>query len=286
MVDVLIPSYNHAPWIEAAIRSVLAQEDVDVRLLVLDDGSRDESPQLLTRLAQELGFELILRENRGVTSTLIELAGRVRAPYFCSLGSDDIMPPGRLRAQLRELQSHPESPGCAGQVIVMDAEGNLEAAPLSRFQRGIPQVDFESLLLGKLELHGASVLLRTEHFRAVGGYRPDIGIEDYPLWLALTHRFGAVRVIPDVACHYRIHGNNLHQRVDFMYEQIFKSLESYRDHALFPLALRRWKANWWSELAFSDKRSALKRIFALGSLDFIFIRRLPKLFIPSRCLRW
>jgi len=286
MIDVLIPSYNHAPWIEAAIRSVLEQEGVDVRLLVLDDGSRDESPQLLARLAQELHFELILRENRGVTATLIELARQVRAPYFCSLGSDDIMPPGRLRAQLEELLAHPESPGCAGQVIVMDADGSLEPTPLKRFQRGIPQVDFESLLLGKREIHGASVLLRTEHFQAVGGYNPNIRIEDFPLWLALTRRFGPMRVIAEIACHYRIHGNNLHHRVDFMYEQIFKSLEMHRDQPLFSLALRKWKANWWSELAFSNKMQALRRIFELGSFDISFLKRLPKLFVPSKFLRW
>lgn len=284
-IAVLIASYQHAPWIREAVESVLGQEGVEVELHVIDDGSRDESPSILRELAERHGFDLLVRENRGLLATLGQLASRTDAEWFCSLGSDDIMPPGRLHAQWEELRRHPEAPACAGQVIEMDAEGVLQGKPLQRFLRGIPCIGFEALLLAQREIHGASALIRRSCFEEVGGYDPRIGIEDYPLWLALTRRFGPFRIIPEVACHYRIHGTNLHLRSDFMYTEILKAVDLHRDHPLHARATRRWKANWWSELAFNDKPKAIRSLLHLGSFDPSFLRRLPKLFLPRGMLK-
>ncbi|MEN9353817.1 MAG: hypothetical protein RL318_1142 [Fibrobacterota bacterium] len=284
-IAVLIASYNHGPWIQEAVESVLAQDGVEVELHVIDDGSRDQSPRILQELADRHGFDLLIRSNQGLTATLIELVSRTDASWFCSLGSDDIMPPGRLKAQWEELERYPNAPGCSGQVVEMNAQSQLQSKALQRFHRGIPEVHFEQLLLAQREIHGASVLIRRSAFEAVGGYHRGIEVEDYPLWLALTRRFGPLRVLPDVVCHYRIHGSNMHLRSNFMYTELLKAVDLHRDHPLHPRAVRRWKANWWSELAFNDKFQAFRRIFELGSLEPSFLRRLPKLFIPRSWLR-
>jgi alpha-1,3-rhamnosyltransferase len=284
-IAVLIASYNHGPWIGEAIESILAQEGVQVELHVIDDGSRDQSPRILQELADQHGFDLLIRPNQGLTATLIELVSRTDAQWFCSLGSDDIMPRGRLRAQWEELERHPNAPGCSGQIIEMDAQSILQPHPLRRFQSGIPEVDFEQLLMAQREIHGASVLIRRNAFDAVGGYNRAIEVEDYPLWLALTRRFGPLRVLPEVVCHYRIHGTNMHLRSNFMYTELLKAVALHQDHPLHSRAVRRWKANWWSELAFNDKTQALRRLFELGSFDPSFLRRLPKLLVPRSWLR-
>jgi len=281
-VSVLIPCYDHARFVEEAVRSVLSQDGVEVELRVVDDGSTDGSPEVLSRLAAELGFSLVLRENRGLVPTLRELSEGLDTSYFCSMASDDRMPPGRLAAQVELLEKRPEFPGCAGQARTMDERGVLAPLLLRRYQRDRPEVGFAKLFLGEGEIHGASVLLRTEAFRRAGGYDPRFSIEDLPLWLALT-RGGERILVSDVeACHYRQHGSNLHSRTDFMYGQILSILDSYRDHPLHRRARRRWKAAWWSESASVSRFDAFCRIPELGSWDISFLRRLPKLLLPRR----
>jgi len=279
-VSVLIPCHDHERFVEEAVRSVLSQEGVEVELRVVDDGSRDGSPQVLSRLASELGFSLVLRENRGLVPTLRELSEGVRTPYFCSMASDDRMPPGRLAAQVELLENRPGYPACAGQARTMDEWGVLSPGLLRRYLRDRPEVGFAKLFLGEGEIHGASVLVRTEAFWRAGGYDPRFSIEDLPLWLALTRAGDRILVSDVEACHYRQHGSNLHSRTDFMYGQILSIVDAYRDHPLHGRARRRWKAAWWSEVASLSRSDALRRIPGLGSWDTSFLRRLPKLLLP------
>jgi alpha-1,3-rhamnosyltransferase len=70
-----------------------------------------------------------------------------------------------------------------------------------------------------------------------------------------------------------------------MYTEILGSVELYKDHKLYSQAVRNWKANWFSSLAYSQKGEALKRLPQLASFSTAFLKRLPKLFIPSRFLK-
>lgn len=280
-VSVVIPCYNHERFVEEAVRSVLSQEGVEVELRVVDDGSRDRSPRILEALARELGFSLVLRENRGLVPTLRELSQDIRTKYFCSMASDDRMPAGRLAAQVEILERNPSAPACAGQARTMDENGNLAPHRMRRYRYRRPEISFGEIFLGEGEVHGASVLLRTEAFGKVGGYDPRFSIEDFPLWLALTRGGDRILVSDVEACHYRQHGTNLHSRTDLMFAQILSIVESYGDHPLHAKAVRRWKAAWWSQLAQSDRAAALKRLPELGSPSPSFLLRLPKILVPG-----
>ena len=275
-----MPCYNHEQFVEEAVRSVVSQEGVEVELRVVDDGSRDGGPRILAKLARELGFSLVLRENRGLVPTLRELSQDIQPKYFCSMASDDRMPPGRLAAQVETMERHPKFPACAGQARIMDERGNLSPRLLGRYLRSVGEIGFERIFLGDGEIHGASALIRTEAFQAVGGYDPRFSIEDLPLWLALTRGGDRILVSDVEACHYRQHGSNLHSRVDLMFEQILSIVDTHADHPLHAKAVRRWKAAWWSQLAQSDRLAALRRLPELGSLDPSFLLRLPKILVP------
>ena len=62
-VSVILPSYNHEPYVEAAVCAVMEQTGVDFELIVIDDGSKDRSPEILKRLSEEFGFTFIHRPN-------------------------------------------------------------------------------------------------------------------------------------------------------------------------------------------------------------------------------
>ena len=112
LVSVLLASYNHEKYVEAAVRSVMEQKGVDFELVVIDDGSTDHSPDILEKLQGELGFRYIHRENKGFVPTMNELLSLARGKYFCSFASDDIMPPDRLKKQSDFMERHPRSVAC------------------------------------------------------------------------------------------------------------------------------------------------------------------------------
>lgn len=285
LVSILLPSYNHAAYVEATIRSVMVQKGVSFELLVVDDGSPDHSASLLQQLQHELGFTLILRENRGLVYSLNELLEKARGKFISTIASDDIMPFGRLAQQVAYMQNHPEVVASFGQIQNMDVNGALNTNIDPRYLPGVPWVSFEQLMLGIREVHGCTEMIQRDALLQVGGFPSEYRIEDFPLWLRLSRKFGPLAVLDSVHCYYRIHGSNMHRKLDFIYENVLQILEEHRDHPDYPEALSRWKANWFSSWAYQDKWEAWKRLPSLWSFSWHFLRRLPKLFIPRFFLR-
>jgi alpha-1,3-rhamnosyltransferase len=90
-VFAFVPSYNHAPFIEKCLTSIIGQTLQPAKLLVIDDGSKDDSPRIIERILNDCPFdaELIVRENRGLCRTLNEGFARSAGKYFAYVGSDD-----------------------------------------------------------------------------------------------------------------------------------------------------------------------------------------------------
>jgi len=287
-VSILMPSYNHAPFVEAAVRSAMEQKGVDFELLVIDDGSTDESPEILQRLSEELGFYFLARENKGMVATLNELAGMARGEYICTLASDDIMPQGRLEIQVRYMEEHPDAPVCFGQIRKIFPNGKLAEKPDNCYMRGVPSVSFEELFLTEKMIHGCTELIRKVAFDFVGGYNQKFKIEDYPLWLALSNRFGNLPVLPDVFCYYRIlpNGKNMHGNLTFIFTQAIEVVKEYKENKLYKKSVDNWNASWFSHLAYSNKKEAFLKLPKLYSFSWGFIHRLPKIFIPKFFLKY
>jgi len=288
MISILMSSYNHAPYVEAAVRSAMEQKGVDFELLAIDDGSADESPKILQKLSEELGFYFLARENRGLVATLNELASMAKGKYICTLASDDIMPQGRLETQVRYMEEHSDVPVCFGQARKIFPNGKLAEKPDPCYLRGIPSVSFEELFLTKKEVHGCTELIRKTAFDSIGGYNQKFKIEDYPLWLALSNKFGNLPVLPDVFCHYRIlpGDKNMHRNLTFIFTQALEVVKEYKENKLYKKAADNWNACWFSFLAYSNKKEALFKLPKLCSFSWRFIYRLPKLFIPKFLLKY
>ena len=287
MVSVLLASYNHEKYVESAVRSVMEQKGVAFELIVLDDGSKDKSPEILEKLSAELKFRYIHRENKGVVATLNEMLELAHGKYFCTFSSDDIMPPDRLRKQSDYLVSHPEAAGCFEQVKPMSENGIVSENLDPVFLKSVPEIRFEEFFLGLKPLHGCAEMFVTEKVRRLGGYDTRFFFEDYPLYLKVLYEYGPQPVLPDiVCCHYRDHGNNMHANHNRMYAEFLRIIELYKDHKLYSQAVKNWKANWFSALAYAQKGEALKRLPQLATFSAAFFKRLPKLFIPRMFLKY
>src|SRR5688500_4694741 len=126
-VSVLVPSYNHARFIEATLRSIFAQTLRPKKLIVIDDGSKDESVVTIERVLADapIGCELIARENRGLCRTLNEGFARLDGEYFAYLGSDDLWLPAFLAEQTDLLSRRSNASLAFCHAYVIDEHDNI-----------------------------------------------------------------------------------------------------------------------------------------------------------------
>lgn len=187
-VDVVLPVRNGGRLLRHAVDSVLAQEEVDVRLVVVDDGSTDAA---VRRLPPDPRIHLVTGAGRGIPAALNLGLAECTADYVARQDADDESLPGRLAAQVAHLEANP------GIGVV----GTAFEVRVGRRTVGVVSPSPAGLLERNRLCHG-SVMARRAVFEAVGGYRP-IMAEDYDMWLRCAEVAG-VSNLPYVGYRYRL----------------------------------------------------------------------------------
>lgn len=186
-VTVVIPSYNHAPFIERAMRSVYSQSLRPKRLIVIDDGSKDESAGIIETMLEDhdppFDFAFFVRENRGLCAVLNEGLAMADTEYFAYLGSDDIWLPDFLKEQCNLLESRPDAVLAFGHAYLIDEQDNIidRTDNWTEFADG----DMLPLLLRGVIFSSPTVVYRTAALKAYG-WNEDAQLEDYELYLKLS----------------------------------------------------------------------------------------------------
>ncbi|WP_337057586.1 glycosyltransferase [Pseudomonas sp. USHLN015] len=229
LVSVIISSYNHGQYIEACINSVLAQTYPGIELLVVDDGSSDDSVARIRRMQEEHGFDFVARENRGLARTLNELVARSKGSLVAPFGSDDVMLPERLALQVAYMQDKPEVGICAGNIRTIDEQGR--AIPGKDRNRPLRRLDFEDLFNARKDGAPAPTLLfRRDALDAVGGFDPAIRLEDLLIELKITHAGYFIDILPDVLALYRVHDTNTYKNRRMMIDAVMATYAHFGDH--------------------------------------------------------
>jgi len=253
LVSVIIASYNHARFVEASIRSVYSQTYPNIELLVVDDGSRDDSVAVITTLQAELNFDFRAQENKGLCTTLNEAIARSKGIYVAPLGSDDVMLPERLSLQVPHMQAHPEVGICAGGIIVIDAEGKPLPAKKQR-HRPARRLEFDDLFLDRQPGPPAPTLLfRREALDRVQGFDPRIRIEDYFIELRITHVGYFIDVLAEPLALYRVHGSNTYKNRRLMVETELAIYAHFASHPGYEYTRLRYLNAMFAKVAAEDR---------------------------------
>lgn len=257
LVSVVIASYNHAPYIEACIKSVLAQTYPYIELLVVDDGSTDDSVDRISRLQAEHGFDFQVQQNQGLTRTLNSAIARAKGELIVPFGSDDIMLPERLAKQVAYLADKPEVGICAGNIELIDSEGKL--FPESRQRRDIPfrRMDFDDVFMERKPYAPATTLMiRKEALDKVGGFDPEIRLEDLAIELKITHAGYYIDCLGEVLACHRKHKTNSSKNHRFMIDSILRIYELYSDHPQYEFVRTRFLSSMFLKCSNRDRKLA------------------------------
>lgn len=206
-VTVVVPSYNHARFVERTLRSIFAQTLAPKNLIVIDDGSKDESVAVIERTLRDCPFasELIVRENRGLCATLNEALSKTDSEYFAYISSDDLWFPGFLSSRSRMLNERPKAVLAYGYSFLIDDDDVVTDS--TRNWAEYADGDALEMLLFPIHPTSASVLYRTESISQVR-WNEDSILEDYELYLRLAVRGEFALDKSDPLSAWRIHDHN------------------------------------------------------------------------------
>jgi glycosyltransferase involved in cell wall biosynthesis len=138
LVSVAVVTYNQEAYLEDCIRSILAQDYPNFEIVVADDASTDGTAELLERLDRENPGKLVILRNErnlGVTGNHNVALGACRGNYIAWIGGDDLMLPGKLRAQVRHMEANPGCAICYHDVELFDDEAGRTLQLWSQFDR-------------------------------------------------------------------------------------------------------------------------------------------------------
>jgi glycosyltransferase involved in cell wall biosynthesis len=200
-ISVVMGVYNGAATLAETLDSILGQTERDFELIVVDDGSTDETPQVLAAYAaRDPRLRILTQENAGLTCALIAGCAAARGMYIARHDAGDLSDPRRLELQRRMLDANDVVfVSCATQF----AGPNLEplfvvrGAGLSVKPARIIDLRYEHGLTDGPTHHG-SVMFRRDAYERSGGYRPQFYYgQDWDLWYRLAEA-GAFQVVPEV----------------------------------------------------------------------------------------
>jgi glycosyltransferase involved in cell wall biosynthesis len=206
-IDVLIPVYNAASTLDVALASIAAQTYRDIRILVVDDGSEDDSPKLLSAwAARDRRIEIVRRPNGGIVAALNTGLEHCSATYLARFDADDIAFPNRLEWQHDFLEANPACVGVGCAIQHIDEDGaRLYGLP----QPGAPgKGDPDWAPAREPYIVHPFLMARREAVVAVGGYRYVPNSEDSDLFWRLTE-VGNLHNPEEVLGQYRIHQRSL-----------------------------------------------------------------------------
>lgn len=187
-VSVIVPAYNAATFISRAVDSVLAQTFRDFELLVVDDGSADDTLTVLSRYGAAL--RVLTQPNAGPAAARNRGLAQATGTYVAFLDADDWWEPQKLGEQVALLDTQPSIGFCSTATRVVDADGRRAGHwPCLAGDAPLP----DALFMNGASISGSTsgVMARRDLVQAVGGFDASLrGYEDPDLWIRLSARAG------------------------------------------------------------------------------------------------
>jgi glycosyltransferase involved in cell wall biosynthesis len=209
-IDVIIPAYNAAKYVAAAIESVLAQTYSDWRVLVVDDGSTDETAAVVAPYVDRSQgkIEYIKRINGGVSAARNTGILNSSAEYLAMLDADDIWLPCRLAESLKVIEARPQIGLTYGFISRIDQDGKFIDSWDRGQQHGEGQIA-PYIYMKRIDLPTVTVMVRRKCIEEVGMFDESLRItEDRDLWYRISLRY-EVALVPKVLAYYRVSPNSI-----------------------------------------------------------------------------
>lgn len=221
-LSIVIPCYNHARFLTAALESALAQDAPAADVVVVDDGSTDET----AAVARRYPVQLIQQPNRGLAAARNAGRAATRGDVIIFLDADDVLWPIAAKAALAHLAAHPAAGMVTGGCRVIDGAG----APVATNVPAIRNGHYEALLRDNFLWMPAMTAFRRAALDEVGVFDGRVNpTADYDMYLRVSRRFPVVSH-DQIVADYRSHGGNMSADPIVMLEGTLRVLRAQEPH--------------------------------------------------------
>lgn len=283
LVSIVIPCYNHAQFVQETIQSVIDQDYENIELIIIDDGSKDNSVEVIQEMIPAceerfVRFEFRYRPNKGLCATLNEALEWCEGEYFSPLASDDIALPHKTSFLLKKHQQY-DAAVVFGSARKFNSENEGKDLLLNC------EHTLKSLMFIKNIPAAPASLMRVDAMRKVGGFLEGIALEDLYMWLKLTSSKEKLYSFPEVVVKYRDHEGNTVKRFKFMHEQRLKVIELFNSNPFYVEAKMNAIVLGAKAIANEEVQEPIRMIFKykIYNLDGFIIAL--KAFTPSVIIR-
>jgi len=233
--DLVIPVYNGAAYLERALRSVAAQDELPASIIVIDDGSTDASAEIVKNFASPVPLRYHYKENGGLSSARNAGIALCTSNFIAFLDADDEWLPHKLSRQMALFRSSErENLGavyCRYQLI--DEQGKacdetpVEPDPANR------GYIFERLLdANRITGSGSGIVVKRECFQRAGSFDERLrACEDWDMWLRIAELY-EFDFVPEILVRIRRHGDNMQVQSDFMFANMLTFYDKWSEAAL------------------------------------------------------
>jgi len=236
LVSVIIPSYNHAQYVREALMSVQAQTYPNIELIIIDDGSTDETAriieQTLSTFDRDMHVVFKCQQNVGLCSTLNRALALCTGTYVQFLASDDAYLPEKTERSVAALRSADHDVAavyCDG--FLFDERSRCRGIFSAKYCVPLGRNLHRELLIANW-LPAMGILYRRDVLATLGGFDPELKFEDWDLLLRLTKEHKIIRLL-DKLFLYRIHATNMTRDTAMLQETTAALMKKHPDFAAF-----------------------------------------------------
>lgn len=228
LISVIIPTYNAGRYIEKTLQSVFDQTYKNIEIIVIDDGSTDNTEVLLKQY-NDPRLHYIKQPNSGGPAKPRNVGiAAAKGEYIAIFDSDDLMMPNKLSSQIKALETTPDAAFCCTNFSKIDENDNVTTKAFWETNENFQSLDkskrdpfgnfkyIPNELTDNLLIHNfvatSSVLIRKAVFEKVGGFDEALAnADDYDMWLRISSHYSNI-LIPQVMHQYRLRDGNITSR--------------------------------------------------------------------------
>lgn len=201
-VTIYITNYNYGVYLEQAIQSILNQTFTDFELIIIDDGSTDDSKDIIEKYQDDENIYTVFQENRGLNASNNIALNLSRGEYIIRLDADDYFASQAIELMVSELNRNQGYALVFPDYYHVDENGNIiEEIKRHDFTNDVSLFDQPA--------HGACTMFRTEILKSIGGYDEEFNRQDgYDIWLKITELY-RVKNISLPLFYYRQHSKSI-----------------------------------------------------------------------------
>lgn len=292
LVSVIIPAYNHEKYVQETINSIINQTYKNIELIIIDDGSKDNTWQKITEMEEQCKqrFTNVVfktQENKGTCITLNRLIEAAKGEYIYLIASDDLAKPNAISRLIDFLSKNPDFSLAVGDNEIIDAEDerlyldkkinsfhSLKEANFRTYGESIrygrPEIDFNSedfgtysnLIFGNHVTNG--YLIRADIFNKISKFTPEAPLEDYFLMLQIS-KYSKLKFIDEILFSYRWHSTNTINNRHAVIEMTNKTLQ-YEEKLVQKIDLNSVNKNALAAI----KYGAVKNMFKIPFLMSVY----------------